>query len=213
VDHTRHIGIFDASSLNVSLIGAGGIGAFTALGLVKMGIRQLDIYDDDEVDDVNLATQLHRISDLGTSKVTALAQVLADYSDVPVSIHPERVTLDTRFYADVVISAVDSIQARKDIWEAAYWSSPSHYLDARMAAEEFQLYSVDMFKTYWYRDMLFQQDDSLVPDLPCTSKATVYCGMIAAGEICAAVRKIATGVTVPRIFIHDIKASSMMKVE
>ena len=50
MNHTRHMGIFQVpSTFSVTLIGAGGIGATTALTLAKMGVRILQIFDDDTV--------------------------------------------------------------------------------------------------------------------------------------------------------------------
>jgi tRNA A37 threonylcarbamoyladenosine dehydratase len=80
MDHTRHIGIFYAKNYTVTLIGAGGIGAITAITLAKMGVGQLHIFDSDDVEEINIATQFHQVSDVGKSKVSALAQTVEAFS-------------------------------------------------------------------------------------------------------------------------------------
>ena len=80
MDHTRHIGVFNAANYSVVLIGAGGIGALTGITLAKMGIGSLSIYDDDQVDPINLATQFYRLSDVGKDKVLALSEDVLEHA-------------------------------------------------------------------------------------------------------------------------------------
>lgn len=213
MDHTRHQGIFDVSRTSVGLIGAGGIGATTALALAKMGVRYIDIWDDDTVSDVNLPTQLHKIASLNRSKVTTLSETLAEFSDeVDTSVVFGRFTENSEYTGTVLISAVDSINARKAIWEAARRCQIRFYLDARMAAEEFHLFTVDMSspETYaWYEQMLSGESEEGVPDLPCTSKATFYCAMLAAAHIAHAVKRIGMGQDVQHVLIQNLPQNSL----
>jgi tRNA A37 threonylcarbamoyladenosine dehydratase len=57
MDDIRHIGIFNAAEWPITLIGAGGIGALTAITLGKMGVPTLNVWDGDEVSPENVATQ------------------------------------------------------------------------------------------------------------------------------------------------------------
>ena len=147
MDHSRHMELFDARNLSVTLIGCGGIGALTALVLAKMGVGYLNLYDDDTVDEVNLATQFHRLSNVGRNKGMALEETIQLFADDTMTeVNDYRVDdhID-KLPGEIIISAVDSIFARKDIWKAAY-NSPAHwYLDARMAAEQFRLNTIDLW--------------------------------------------------------------------
>lgn len=212
MDHTRHIGIFSASMWSASLIGAGGIGAMTAIALAKMGLGEIAIYDGDTVDDVNIATQFHKLSDVGKPKAEALEDALHEYSGgVHISSYHEIVSGETIMpRADITISAVDSIQARKDIWQAVELQGPEWYLDTRMSAEFFQMYVVRQVNADWYDNLIKDQNDSEIPDEPCTSKATIYTACIAAGQIGATVRRIVTGQQEPGILAHDILNNSLM---
>jgi molybdopterin/thiamine biosynthesis adenylyltransferase len=208
VDHTRHIGIFDCSSLAVTLVGAGGIGAMTALMLAKMGVAHLVIYDGDTVSPENMPTQLHRLGDLGRGKVFGVEEIIQTFSD-DTTVYPvdARVTANLSLSGTIVISAVDSIAARKDIWKATYRGSCAWYIDARMSAEEFQMHCVNMndaAQVDKYAKMIDAEDDSKIPDIPCTAKATFFCAAIAAGQIGGAVRKIITGLHPAKYLIHNI---------
>lgn len=214
MDHTRHIGIFNASRYSAVLIGAGGIGAMTGITLAKMGIGKLSIYDFDQVDEINLATQFHRLSDIGKEKSAALSDAILDYSGLMSSAKNCRVDQKSEIEpCHLIISAVDNITARKEIWTAVKEAAPLWYLDTRMSAEYFQIFIVDMSKKEWYADALAHQDEHQIPDEPCTSKATIYTACIAAGHIGAATRRIITGTQLPGVISQDIFKNILIQTE
>jgi molybdopterin/thiamine biosynthesis adenylyltransferase len=207
MDHSRHIGIFDARLHPITLIGAGGIGALTAVVLAKMGVPAIDIYDFDTVDPENVSTQFYSWMDVGNEKVVALAvQIKHMNNDVIVNPHHLKVTkeIDFDLSAPIIISAVDSLTARKEIWAALQRASWGHYIDARMAAESFQAYVVESEDRDWYDQALSRVDEADVEPLPCTAKATIYTAATAAGHIGSLVRQIITGDPIPRRIVHDI---------
>lgn len=208
MDHTRHIGIFNAGGWQVAIIGAGGIGAITALVLAKMGL-DLTIIDDDTVDEVNLATQFHYMNSVGRPKIHALTDLLYEMTDVSCTSFVDRVTEENAalYRAPIIISAVDSINARKAIWAGLKDQRWLWYIDARMGAEAFSRYVVDGTDRQWYDNVLASHDEDAVPDLPCTSKATIYCGAVAAGLLGSDVRKIITGEVPPKMLAFDLPSN------
>ena len=206
MDHTRHIGIYDARHYVLTLIGTGGIGTMAALALAKMVVGKLILYDSDLVEQINIPVQFLKISDVGKAKVIAVERAIYEYADsIAVEHWFQRVVNGTQLKpSHITISAVDSISARKEIWESVKRQNPTWYVDARMSAEHFQMYAVDMDDYSWYQGSLESQDDRLIPDEPCTSKATIYTACTAAGHIGAAVRRIITGRQRPEILNHDI---------
>lgn len=214
MDHTRHIGIFDVSDLSVTIVGAGGIGAITAVTLAKMGVGYMNIIDGDVVSDVNLATQFHALESLDQPKVSALKREILRYADgTDIIDEMGRVEPDGILSGNIVIAAVDSIASRKAIWAAAQRGKPQWFLDARMAAEEFHLYSINMRADVgWYDRIISREDDSRVEELPCTAKATFFCGALSAAHLGATVRKIATGITPARYLVHNMIADSLITI-
>ena len=211
MDHTRHMHIFQIpASFSVTVIGAGGIGATTILALAKMGVRYIQVYDADIVGEENLATQLHAVSDVGEYKVQSLQRTLQLYSDELEFVGmPEFVVPTTELRSSLIISAVDSITARQDIWRAVDQpeSAWDFYIDARMAAEEYQHFMLradDDAGLERYTKHLMGMDESSAPELACTEKATFFCAMAAATHIGVQVRNIVRGEAVPHRLIHKI---------
>ncbi len=214
MDHTRHIDIYDVSKEVVTLIGAGGIGATTAIALAKMGVSGLVVYDMDSVGTENLATQLHRLSDVGKTKVDAINEAISTYAnDVTVFPRVERVTADTHFETKFVVCAVDNILTRQEVWRSVYYPAVRYFIDARMSAEEFHLYTVDLKSedsVKRYNDMIWQESDENIPELACTMKATIFCAFMAAGHVSNAVKKLAMGEGHPFSLIHNIKTFTFL---
>jgi len=194
----RHSDLLPADrlgSLKVCLIGAGGIGAPTALALAKIGVGTLEIYDDDNVDNVNLGPQMYGTDVLNKGKVHSLRNMLrkqAPWTDV--EINKARFTSVTDLDADVVISAVDSLAVRKEIWQAVQTSEDFYnefntgircrlVLDPRMGAEVFSLKVVEpKLDGSWYEHSL----EGKPVEAPCTARSTFYCGLVAGGLVAAA---------------------------
>lgn len=215
MDKTRQMDIVSAALLNltsVTMIGTGGIGAATSLALAKLGIPRMYLYDGDTVEDINIPTQLLKISDIGKVKVRSVATTLTEFSDEITGIGcPYRVEKDTLLPdSTITISSVDSITSRKTIWEAVTASNCRWYLDARMGAEVFQLYTVDTVNPGWYDDHLDTLNEDEVPDEPCTAKATIYTAFMAAGHIAHQVKRIIMGEPLPKVLIHDIQQLVMV---
>jgi hypothetical protein len=218
VDHTRHMNIFQVpEDFSVTLVGAGGIGATTALTLAKMGVCTMVVYDDDTVGHENIPTQLHRVSDVGIDKVDSLELTLREYSDELTYFgRNSRVTESDTIRSSLVISAVDNISARQGIWKALNnpESAWDFYLDARMAAEEFQMFVVcrdDPEAMAYYEAHLMGMDEGSAPDLPCTAKATFHCAMISAGHIGTQLRNIVRGEVHSHRLVHNIPANFLQE--
>jgi molybdopterin/thiamine biosynthesis adenylyltransferase len=198
MDQSRHLGVYNIPYFTqVSLVGCGGIGSITAVTLAKMGVNFLELWDGDCVESVNIATQLHLVSGAGKRKVISTAELVYQVSDEVRVLCRDQEVIDSTSFArpEIVISAVDSIQARQDIWKSVLKSGPKWYIDARMSAEVFQMAVVCMGSStgrdhYDARLMSLQESD--VPEVVCTQKATFYCAAHAAGHIGAAVKRIFT---------------------
>ena len=213
MDHTRHWDIITPTltqATSVGLIGTGGIGAITALGLAKLGIGYLALFDDDTVEPENIVTQFLKLSDIGNPKVTSVATMLKEFSDVSGMAYIKRVQRLTEMpTVDILISTVDSIKARQDIWWnlAPKWSvltRPKFYLDARMGAEVLHLYTVRYGDSDWYSSQLLALSDDMVPDEPCTAKSTIYTALFAGGHVVQAVKRIIMDQPQPKVVIHSI---------
>jgi len=217
MDRTRFSGIFNASELDVSLIGCGGIGGFVALNLAKMGVDPLILVDGDKVAEENTGSQIYGDKHIGSAKAYALRNIIYLLSpDTAVASYQGVVPLDIPWRmiaAQLVISAVDSIESRQAIWDEIRTKNWVHYIDARMGPEFFMAYIVKEDNRDWYDNMLSGERDDLYPDEPCTAKATFYTGSIAGGIISSFVRDIVTRRPLEKILTFDIKSRTATKVQ
>ena len=169
----------------IVLAGIGGIGSYVALLLARMKPKALFLYDDDEVETVNMAGQLYSINDVGKKKVDALADICSSFALYnSVFAIPEKFTLESEA-SDIMICGFDSMEARK----LYYYKWANHikeldderkkhclFLDGRLAAEEFQVfcitgddtYSQELYKTKYLFDD--EQADATI----CSYKQTSY---------------------------------------
>ena len=167
--------------------GAGGIGSWTAILLGRIGFT-LYLYDDDNVEEVNIAGQFYTMSDIGLPKVRAVKNNVELFTDNKnIYDMNMRVEADS-VVTDYMISAFDNMEARKvmfDNWTKAMddglLGDNPIFIDGRMEAEVAQVYFVTTDKIERYRETLF--DDDTVPDLNCSYKSTSHNGAIIGGVI------------------------------
>ena len=192
VDWKRQSGIFNPTNTKkkVCLIGTGSVGSFTALALGKMGVKLSKIYDGDTIEPHNIPNQFFRITDIKKKKTTALKQLLKAFSETDVKTEG-MVTLSTLFSEEIIISAVDSMDARKTIWEQVKDSEPEYYIDSRMGGKLFSVFTVDMNnpeEIKKYEESLV--DDSTTSQLPCTERTIIFNVLGLASFICNQILKI-----------------------
>lgn len=106
----------------VTICGAGALGANLAETLARMGLRRLRVIDRDRVAPHNLSTQPWEQRDIGAPKVRALAATL--YRAVGARLDSQHVELTptnaARLLAEsaVVVDAFDNLPARRAVAEA-----------------------------------------------------------------------------------------------
>lgn len=201
----------DLADLKVTIIGVGGIGSSTTLALVKMGVQNIIVYDDDKVELHNLPSQLYRFSDLGKTKVEALKEICQDYAGVVIEAKPERFN-GQQTLSGIVISGVDSMASRKEIWKKVkYNPSIQLYIEARMGAEVARIYTVrpcDPWEVNWYEMSLYSDEEAL--EAPCTARAVVYCSFMIAALIANQIKKFARREEVNNEIIFDLVTLTLL---
>lgn len=193
----------DKQGLTIAIVGAGAIGSFTALALAKMGFLNLLVFDDDEVSTENMNCQFYKPADIGMPKVEALKGMIWEFTGVNIEAVNSRITDEDTLHADIVISSVDDMAARKTIHEI---SNCKYLIDPRMAAEYSTLEVLDYSSQEQianYEKTLYTNEESVHER--CTAKATMYTVMLIAGQIAKVVKDIALGEKYIKTFDWDIK--------
>jgi len=174
--------------LKIAVIGAGGIGVPACLCLAKMGVSSLHVWDNDDVGAENVGPQMYGKRVVGRPKTLALGQFLKDQADwCDVTLHNDRfVTQEGAFDDfDVVVSAVDSLEVRKEIWQSISPESRKLLVDPRMGAEVLTVYSIiPQEDRAWYPNTL----EGEAMDFVCTAKATFHNGLVAGAMVAQAVK-------------------------
>jgi molybdopterin/thiamine biosynthesis adenylyltransferase len=194
----------------ITIIGAGAIGGWTTLALAKMGFCNLTVYDFDQVDTVNLNSQLYRLSDVGKNKVNALDGIVYEFTGAKITGHVAR--YEKERFNGIVISAVDSMQARRAIYQAHQsWPMTRVVIDARMGAESALLYCYrpkEKSECETYEKSLYS--DSEAVQERCTAKATIYTANLLAGLVCKAVKDELTSETPLKSAQWDIRGNEFL---
>lgn len=117
MNYVHQTGIFNPERARpVTLIGAGAVGSYTALALLKMGVTDLTVFDHDSVASHNIPMSLYREADMGTYKVDALAGLLSYLTGVQIKAVQKGYTNQPLSGTSVVI-CVDTMETRKRIWK------------------------------------------------------------------------------------------------
>lgn len=135
----------------VLLAGLGGIGSYVAFLLSRLNIKELDLYDPDTVEGVNLSGQLYGVSDIGSTKASAMAKFIINYSNFyRCNAYPSKYTEQSPA-KDIMICGFDNMSARRiffNNWKTHVLNkSPEEQencllIDGRLAAEEFQVFAI-----------------------------------------------------------------------
>jgi hypothetical protein len=198
-DFSDQTGIFNPDGIaeTLTIIGCGGIGASALPTLVTMGFRRYVLWDDDVVEPRNVASQLlFKPSDLYRPKVEVAREYLLAYGATQVDIVRRKFTADDE-PEGIVISGVDSMAARKEIWPAINASLSPLYLDGRIGSEHMSLLTVEPFDADWYeKRWLF--DDAQGSTLLCAQRAIVYPAVALGGWMASHLAMWSRGITPPR---------------
>ncbi len=205
---TRQLDIINVDTLRqkVVIIGAGAIGSFLALSLVKMGMTNILVYDHDKVDTVNMSNQFFRFKDIGTPKAEALHNLIKDFAEVEIGYTVDK--FDER-YKDmlkdaIVISAVDSMEARAMIMELAKEVGVRLIIDPRMSAEKYAQYAYPPENFDKYAKTLYTDGDAVQER--CTAKSTIYTVNGAVSLIIKTVKNVLMSETYPKNIQWDVRS-------
>jgi molybdopterin/thiamine biosynthesis adenylyltransferase len=172
----RHWGMIDVERLHttpIKIIGTGSVGSFTTLSLVKMGAHNVEVWDDDLIDEINISNQFFRIKDIGEYKVDALQSLISDFEGVSIINHPAKHN-GSQELNGIVIVALDSMLPRKRIWDSIKGKEGVElFIDPRMGGRVARIYAVNPRNGIEdYEKTLYTDDDS-APER-CTERTIIY---------------------------------------
>lgn len=167
---------------SASVIGCGAIGRQLSLQLAAIGIPKIQLIDFDTVEDHNRTTQGYRLQDLGEAKVDALQDaIFQTYDDIDIEVCKQRFPHKSIELNPLVFVCVDSIKARKNIWNAVKKTEFELFIDCRMLAENMHVIAIlpSMEDMDFYQSTLFSE--SVEAHGSCTGRMTIYSAGVCAG--------------------------------
>lgn len=201
--------------VSVAIIGTGSIGSFTALTLVKMGIKDLTLYDHDVVQLQNISNQFFPINSLGMPKVKSVEAECLRHA-------PEELPLISaidEFYSgqelpnQIVIALTDNIEGRASAFKAAKESFMTEFfIDGRMNANLVRILALNPknkeLSEKYEKDFLEDVENS---EEPCTARTIIYNVLLASSLITAEVKKYLNNEPVPFQFCFTFSDFSQVK--
>lgn len=191
---TRQAEIIPSEVLDVpiTVVGAGAVGSFTVLALAKMGFSKLTVYDFDKIEIENMNNQFYPLAWVGEYKVLALSEMVQEFTGILIEANDRRYTPEETVAPGIIITAVDSMAARKMIWgmhKMRY--EVVAYIDPRMSSEAALLYTMNTMNQTDITDYekTLYTDEQGVQE-PCTAKATMYTSLLISGLVCKAVKDV-----------------------
>lgn len=201
--YARHSDLVSLEELNVPIlvIGAGGIGGWTALCLSKMGCQNLTLIDKDTVGEENVGNQIYSSRTIGVNKTVAWGQLTESLRDMDVVLHHGEFTNLLLLEKAFVISAVDNMETRRAAFESL--TEGQIFIDGRMAGNALEVYTVTPERREQYVKTLFTDEEGV--ELPCTARTIIYNCFIISGLIADAVVRTIKKDPVPFVVEIDLR--------
>lgn len=197
----------------IAIIGAGAIGSFVALSLAKMGFHNLEVWDDDVVSVENMNCQFYPLTALDRPKVDALSELISSFTGISIVGVQGKFGESRRRYRTgpyIIISAVDSMEARKFIYDTSGIIAHT-IIDPRMSIEYAHIQCVDLGdpeQTESYRKSLFSDDEAVQER--CTNKSIMYTVLTISGLVCKMVKDRVTEKSYVKNVMYAIGDNEMM---
>lgn len=172
-----------ANELHVVIGGLGGIGSWLSVFLSRI-VHTIYGFDDDEIEEVNLAGQLFGRTDVGQSKAGAIKSLVQEFGHSRFTPVLERIDRESEIPETFVFSAFDNMKARKDLF--SIWKQNENrelFIDGRLLADQYEVYFVQKGQEEAYEATLFE--DSEVEEVACTFKQTSHFAAICAARMVA----------------------------
>ena len=172
MEYSRQVNIFKPNEFNTPghVIGVGATGSWLALSLAKLGVKNIHVWDDDIVEEHNIPNQMFKESQIGCTKLDSIVNIYNDFfneENKRLTIHNTKITEDNaHVLKDIVLCCVDSMTARKFIYENCYkYGQAELFIELRLSiwgAYVYTLYKNGKDWTEKYEDTLYADEETEV---------------------------------------------------
>ena len=165
-DYTKQMELINAHEVSepINVIGCGALGSWIAFFLLKMGFRNVHVYDYDTIEEHNIPNQLFKENQIGMKKTQAMHVLYKEFfndCDNRITVHEEKITEDNAFaLRGIIFCAVDTMEGRKTIYETAFKYSPNAtlWIEGRLSIWGAYIYSIDRMTNLEQYEKTFYKD-------------------------------------------------------
>ena len=133
IDISRHESVFNPAEFNYPchIIGAGATGSRVFAALVELGMKQISVYDDDIIEEHNLANQIYTGHDVGLAKVEGCmkfvqrklgigetAAIPAEFRFIQRKVTDAYLASGESMQGGIVFILTDTMESRRIIFDA-----------------------------------------------------------------------------------------------
>lgn len=205
----RQVGIINVKEFKenrIAIVGCGAVGSYVACSLAKMGMKEFVLWDFDKIEEHNLPNQFFGDIDIGSSKVLVTRNNMKYFNnDAKIDIIDDRFIKSSSLKKiQIVVSCVDNMDVRKQIFENCKRDKVELFIDTRMGGLQGQVYSVDMEnkkEVKYYEETLFPQSEA--PLLRCTERSIIFTVLGIASIVCGQIVKALKGEKVKNFIVLD----------
>lgn len=176
---------------SILILGCWWVWSNAALCLAKMWFEDITLIDKDEVEDHNVASQCYKTTDIGSMKVSALKDILLEFSWVEAKIYNEwrdEELADNIWMYDIVVLAIDNMDIRKRVVDYYIQDPFCKIIESRMWWTEYIIQVVDNYDVWLWS--WFPQSEADAEN--CTEKSICFNTFLIGGKIWELVWKIVT---------------------
>ena len=177
--------------LHITIAGLGGIGSNLVIPLSRVVTNsKFYLHDNDSFEEVNLAGQLVRRSDIRNPKVDVARDNIMNYSSTNVvNTFQTRITKVSGMTSPITIVGTDSISSRREIFERWYGNYSNNntavFIDGRLAVKSYKMFLLipGTKEIEEYREK--ELTDEVIP-APCTMSQTTHVANLLCSRIVGA---------------------------
>ena len=189
MDYRKQINLIDVEEVNtpINVIGCGALGSWLVLFLLKMGFKNITVYDFDNIEEHNIPNQCFSENQIGTPKVDAMNEIACYFSSDArnrVKFVNQKITLKEVWEMEgIILCAVDSMRVRKEIYENSIKRKDCDlFIEARLSIWGAYIYTLTQNSIFEkYEETLYEDEEAEVS--PCGVSQTALPSAVNAASI------------------------------
>lgn len=164
------------------LVGVGAIGGYVGRILGQIGVKRVDLWDHDKIEEVNLGPQGFHAADVGQYKtLSRRADIMQLSPETQITVHSTKLSKRAVYPTEAYWwLCVDSLNGREYITQMAENTMFYRIIDTRMGGPSYEVYCVrgqGDLNAYFHSIQDAREHESTDS---CTTKSTPHCAMTAA---------------------------------